>query len=667
MKKLVTFTLTLGFLAIWVTSAWGGIALTVPNYSFEAPATSSFVMTIADWGDTGATGVFNNSAGFGNFITNTDGKQLAFMNCYAGGAGGSKNNIYIDLPYSLQPGTYILTVGIAARSDSAPSNPADTKMALRLFTRVPALTILAVTEVVYSDLSNTSLTNFSTTLNAEDIPATAIGSGFGIWLDTTVGSTGGDWTLDNVTLTYIPLAAHNPSPSPDEIAVGEILGETSNVKVEFGWDTGKGPDDLPNPDITAYYFYLASGEPNFIEVEPVVIPADTPPAERMLYPQTLTMDQTYYWRVDQAINGSTPEEPNTVQSPVWSFETRKSSPVIVRQPQDVLVANGATADFSIEVTSISPTAYHWYRSEDNSNETPEDDTLLTSGSNLLTLNDCQLTDEGFYYCEVTNESEIPVKSDVAYLELYRLLAWYAFENDLIDSVGENDGTPIKHDPNTPFTYTDGIAGQAIVLNGIDEAVQIPRLIQDSFSIALWLKTEATGGDNNWWTGSGLVDGDMPGLQNDFGASLSNNHFCLGIGPSMTLASISAVNDNEWHYCVATRDHVSGRINVYVDGELEATGTGPAGRLDAPDGLHIGKIKSGLNFLDGQIDEIKLYNYPVSELEIAQAYTTITGKTVCMRSIQPAVDVNNDCKVDLDDFSMMMSQWLDCALVPDCIN
>jgi len=179
------------------------IALDVPNHSSETPETDGVLWDFDGWATPGETGVFSNSAGYGDFITNADGRQIVYMNCRPE-SGGDKNNIYVDLPYLLTAGKYTLTVGVAGRSDSAPTDKANTKMELRLFTRVPELTILAQKEVVYSDLSNTALTYYSATLDAADIPAAAMNQGFGIWLISTVGSTGGDWTLDNVTLTMVP-------------------------------------------------------------------------------------------------------------------------------------------------------------------------------------------------------------------------------------------------------------------------------------------------------------------------------------------------------------------------------------------------------------------------------------------------------------------------------
>lgn len=196
MKKILW---TMVFLAVAAVAQ--AELLVVPNASFELPDTATYDFEIADWGNPGNTGVFANMAGYSHWITNADGDQMAFMSC---DAGNPDNNLYMDLGYMLESGkTYTLTVGVAARSDSVPGDSANTKMELRLFTRVPELTILASQEVVYSDLSSTELTYYSATLNAVDIPVGSIGQGFGIWLDSTVG-TGGDWTLDNVTLTMVP-------------------------------------------------------------------------------------------------------------------------------------------------------------------------------------------------------------------------------------------------------------------------------------------------------------------------------------------------------------------------------------------------------------------------------------------------------------------------------
>jgi hypothetical protein len=299
------------------------------------------------------------------------------------------------------------------------------------------------------------------------------------------------------------------------------------------------------------------------------------------------------------------------------------------------------------------------------------------GTNSPTLTLSNVTDlnEGYYYCIISNNSPTPVASQTAQLEVKRLVAWYAFENDITDSAGDNDGTPIKADPNSPFTYTAGPfdLGQAISLNGVDEAVLIPRSIQNSMTIEFWVKTTQTGGvGGGWFDGRGLVDGEVTGFnQNDFGTSLRGNFFSFGVGnitgAQTTIQSTTPINNGEWHYCVATRDHVTGQIRVYVDGSREAFGTAPLGTKDTPEFLRIGSIQTGINHFAGQLDDVKLHNYPLDELTIASFYNAVSGDSACVTSQRPDAkyDLNGDCIVDLTDFAEFAGAWLDCGLYPDC--
>lgn len=67
------------------------------------------------------------------------------------------------------------------------------------------------------------------------------------------------------------------------------------------------------------------------------------------------------------------------------------------------------------------------------------------------------------------------------------------------------------------------------------------------------------------------------------------------------------------------------------------------------------------FWNGLIDDIQVYNYSLSPLEIAQLYYDVTGEGVCEN--RPMHNYNNDCVVDLLDFSMFASEWLDWGLIP----
>lgn len=159
---------------------------------------------------------------------------------------------------------------------------------------------------------------------------------------------------------------------------------------------------------------------------------------------------------------------------------------------------------------------------------------------------------------------------------------------------------------------------------------------------------------------------------DFGTALRGNFFCFGIGnidgSYGTAQSTSIINDNQWHYCVATRDYLTGEIRVYVDGVLESSAIAPLGTKDEPQVLRIGSLQTNLHFFAGQIDEVKLYNYPLSEYQIAEAYHTVTGESVCVTSARPdsKYDLNGDCRVNLGDLAELAAEWLNCGLYPDCL-
>ena len=196
-------------------------------------------------------------------------------------------------------------------------------------------------------------------------------------------------------------------------------------------------------------------------------------------------------------------------------------------------------------------------------------------------------------------------------------ALYAFEGNAQDSSGSgNHGTP------TLVSYVTGKVGsQAAQFSGTGSYVLIPRSIQDDFTVAMWVKTTDTAGSAGaqWWNGKGLVDGEVGGGGADWGTAIVNGKFVLGVGSvsgDTTLASQVNINDGAWHHVAATRDNTNGATAVYVDGILRGSGTGPTGSRTFPPGLRIGSLQTGNNFLNGTLDDVRLYDRVLSAGEIA---------------------------------------------------
>ncbi|MBW8863970.1 MAG: hypothetical protein JF609_03420, partial [Verrucomicrobia bacterium] len=157
-------------------------------------------------------------------------------------------------------------------------------------------------------------------------------------------------------------------------------------------------------------------------------------------------------------------------------------------------------------------------------------------------------------------------------------------------------------------------------NGTSSSVQITNLVCNDFSLVFWVKTTQTAGTGQWYNGAGLVDGDMPFNNDDFGTALIGGKFGFGIGnPDTTIVSTTAINDGAWHQCVATRQQVTGSFSIYVDGNLQTTGTGNRNTLSAPTRLLFGAISSGGGYFNGSLDEVKIFNRTLSSNEVAALY------------------------------------------------
>jgi hypothetical protein len=185
-----------------------------------------------------------------------------------------------------------------------------------------------------------------------------------------------------------------------------------------------------------------------------------------------------------------------------------------------------------------------------------------------------------------------------------------------DSSGNaNDGIV-----NSAAWSTNGQNHGCLVFNGTNSYIRITRTISNDFTIAFWVKTSQIAGTGQWWQGRGLVDGETPGVANDFGTALVGGKFGFGVGnPDTTILSANSITDGAWHHCVATREAASGTIKAYVDGVLETAGTAGTQALAAPIYLRFGSLQTGLGFLNGSLDEVKIYNRPLGHLEISALY------------------------------------------------
>ena len=157
-------------------------------------------------------------------------------------------------------------------------------------------------------------------------------------------------------------------------------------------------------------------------------------------------------------------------------------------------------------------------------------------------------------------------------------------------------------------------------NGSGASAQITNLIDNDFTVALWVRTFQSAASGQWHNGCGLVDGDVPGNANDFGAALVGGKFAFGVGnPDTTILSSASINDGAWHQCVAARQQSSGLVNLYVDGASQGAGVANRNTLNASARLVFGAISSGGGFFNGSLDDIRIFNRALAGDEVAALF------------------------------------------------
>ncbi|WP_169853022.1 DUF6259 domain-containing protein [Anaerohalosphaera lusitana] len=171
---------------------------------------------------------------------------------------------------------------------------------------------------------------------------------------------------------------------------------------------------------------------------------------------------------------------------------------------------------------------------------------------------------------------------------------------------------------------DSVTGKydsALNFDGVDDYIALgtdPALSGTfGFSISAWIKT----------TASGVIiqqrDGSVGGYNGQYIVRVNSDgtagFVVYNDGYQLNFASTQKVNDGNWHHIVAVRQGNDGYI--YVDAGAPATDSGPVKSLNANLAVSIGvDIRDSVGYFDGVIDDVKIYNYPITAQRITDIYT-----------------------------------------------
>jgi hypothetical protein len=207
----------------------------------------------------------------------------------------------------------------------------------------------------------------------------------------------------------------------------------------------------------------------------------------------------------------------------------------------------------------------------------------------------------------------------------KLVGWWKFDGDANDSSGNgNNGTEIG-DP----TYVTGRIGQAISFDGEGDRIEVPATVAGNpelfpakaISASAWVR--ATVSANPTYS---LVRHEFhfTPLQTYTGsahaAAFTNQDGTRTL--HMTRFNWNKINDGKWHHCAVTYNN--GIHEVWIDGTKEVSdnfGSYPLWTGDDQPWVFGGRERGegGGEHYPGELDDVRIYNYALSESEIKTLY------------------------------------------------
>ncbi|MBN2312968.1 MAG: LamG domain-containing protein, partial [Sedimentisphaerales bacterium] len=203
-----------------------------------------------------------------------------------------------------------------------------------------------------------------------------------------------------------------------------------------------------------------------------------------------------------------------------------------------------------------------------------------------------------------------------------LVAHFGFDegsgNVAYDTSGNGNDGALNGGPK----WAAGYAGGALDFDGVDDYVELTRVVQDDFTLMAWIKTDTPGINlgSQGYQGSGLIWSDVAGVANDFILAVLGTKLSFFCGnPDTSVNSDKDVTTGEWVHVAATRSAQEQEIGIYIDGEHENTiAHGNGSPLNALDTMAIGGNVLDSRYFAGLVDDVQLYDNVLGQAEILSA-------------------------------------------------
>jgi hypothetical protein len=197
----------------------------------------------------------------------------------------------------------------------------------------------------------------------------------------------------------------------------------------------------------------------------------------------------------------------------------------------------------------------------------------------------------------------------------------------VDSYGLSDGDILGATINQP-----GQVNTAYGFDGVDDKVQLPLMNYDQLTVSAWFYRDTVDGTNADTIFGGWHYQAQEGYSLRFDPNSSRIDFilCTTNGTDKTVHyvdyDLSALGGStgRWYHVAGTYDKATGLQTLYVNGVAVNSAAHPAGNTVVPlhtydTNMFIGFGYPNNGYFDGRIDDVKVFNRPLTAEEVAQEY------------------------------------------------
>lgn len=177
---------------------------------------------------------------------------------------------------------------------------------------------------------------------------------------------------------------------------------------------------------------------------------------------------------------------------------------------------------------------------------------------------------------------------------------------------------------TSAAWTNGATGKinsSLNFDGVDDYISIPNnnslnLTESGGAISLWFKTNTSA--------TGSINGSLVAKTNSYGNGYwftkYNNKLRISLYGTSSLEMVGnkIITDNIWHHAIA--NWTPNTLSIYIDGILDKSQSYSFTMSTANQPFYVARMSSsGEGYFQGQIDDVRIYNYALTSEQIKQIY------------------------------------------------